>query len=195
MKKVAIIHYQGGNTLSVFNALAALHCQPVITNQHHDLEQADAIIIPGVGAAAQAMRDLQALQFDTFLKQTTKPVLGICLGMQLLGSFSKEGNTPLLEVLPDKVIGFSKAVITPHMGWNQVQHLGSPLFRGIPAGSYFYFVHSYFMKVAPHTIATSDYDGNFTAALVSRNYFGTQFHPEKSGDAGMQLLDNFISLI
>lgn len=194
---IAIIDYKAGNLASVSNAMDRLMGDYRITNRLSILDEADAVIFPGVGHAESAMNDLRQNGLDTWLKQTGKPVLGICLGMQLLYDSTTEGPTETLGVIPGKLKKFdnSKGKV-PHMGWNTINLRHShPLLHRIAPETHFYHVHSYYAPVTDHTIAESFYTTPFTAVAVYKNYMGVQFHPEKSGPPGEQLLRNFLNLV
>ncbi len=194
---IAIIDYKAGNLASVSNAMDRLMADYRITNKRTILDEADAVIFPGVGHAGSAMRDLQKNGLDRWLIETTKPVLGICLGMQLLYETTTEGPTNTLGIIPGRLEKFDSSLgKVPHMGWNTViPVITHPLFHNITPGSHFYHVHSYYAPVLEHTIAESTYSVAFTAAVAYKNYLGVQFHPEKSGKAGQQLLRNFVDMI
>jgi glutamine amidotransferase len=193
-EKIAIIRYNAGNIESVKNALDRLGVESFVTGNADAIQQADKVIFPGVGNAASAMTYLRVQGLDKLLCELKQPVLGICLGMQLFSSFSEEGNTKCLGVLPAKVKKFTGTEKIPHMGWNRISNLSSPLFKGVEEGSYAYFVHSYYMPLTEKTTATSDYIQPFTAALNTENFYATQFHPEKSGEVGELILKNFTEL-
>ena len=192
--KIAIIRYNAGNIESVSNALKKLGVDPIITGNPETIQSADKVIFPGVGEASSAMAYLRYQQLDKLLLSLEQPVLGICLGMQLMCDYSTEGNTKCLGLIPGKVERFILPKKVPHMGWNQIRNLKSPVFKGIEDDSYVYFVHSYYVGENEYTIAASDYETNFSAALQQGNYYATQFHPEKSGITGMKILKNFIEL-
>ncbi|MDZ7778210.1 MAG: imidazole glycerol phosphate synthase subunit HisH [Bacteroidales bacterium] len=192
--KTAIIKYNAGNIQSVAFALERLGQQPVITDDAKEIESADKVIFPGVGEASSAMRFLQEKKLDVLIKNLEQPVLGICLGLQLMCSFSEENSTGCLNLFPAKVKRFDKALKTPHVGWNQISDLKTSLFGGVKEGSYVYFVHSYFAEVNPHTIAETTYGNRFSAAIQFNNFIATQFHPERSGKTGEQILKNFLAL-
>jgi imidazole glycerol-phosphate synthase subunit HisH len=197
--KIKIIHYKAGNIASVRNAFGRLGLNPEVAFGPSDLKTADKLIFPGVGHARPAMEVLNGNGLADAIRQFRGPVLGICLGMQLMASWSEEGNTGGMGIFPEKVLHFGNGgplsdLKVPHMGWNDIYGLRGPLFAGIPEGSHFYFVHSYYMEKSSRATATCLYGQEFTAALELNNFFGVQFHPEKSGEAGMTLLKNFIAL-
>lgn len=194
--KVAIIDYNAGNTRSVQFALERLGVEPILTRDPDLLSSVDKVIFPGVGAAGSTMAYLQETGLDVIIKNLKQPVLGICLGMQLLCEFSEEGNVEGLGVFPQKVKRFvvEKGVKVPHMGWNTLSCKAVSLMAGIEASSYVYFVHSYYVEMGDYTVASCSYGNRFSAALQKDNFYGTQFHPEKSGRIGAQILKNFIAL-
>ena len=192
--KVAILKYNAGNVLSVSNALLRIGVEAEITSDPDLLQQADKVIFPGVGEAGSAMIFLKAHGLDHLLLNLRQPLLGICLGLQLLCRHSAENNTPGLNIFPVAVNRFATVLKVPHVGWNKIEQLSGPLFRGINSGSFVYFVHSYCADVCQNTCATTSYDQTFSAALQRNNFYAVQFHPEKSGEAGEQILKNFIAL-
>ncbi len=194
---IAIIDYKAGNLASVSNAMDRLMADYRITNEIATLNQADAVIFPGVGHAGSAMKDLHRNRLVDWLRSTQKPVLGICLGMQLFFDATSEGATETLRIIPGKLEKFDpKKDKVPHMGWNTVTPTKShPLLRNIAPGTHFYHVHSYYAPVTDHTIARSVYSEPFTAAAAYKNFMGVQFHPEKSGNHGLQLLQNFTDMV
>ena len=197
--KIKIIHYKSGNIASVNNALARLGQRPEPATDPADLAMADKLIFPGVGHARPAMEVLNDNGLADAIRNFRGPVLGICLGMQLMASRSEEGDTPGMDIFPEKVLHFGSEnprpeLKIPHMGWNTVFGLHGPLFDGIPESSHFYFVHSYYMEKSKQATAHCHYGRDFTAALEMNNFHGVQFHPEKSGEAGMTLLKNFLAL-
>ena len=206
--EVVIIDYNAGNIRSVENALKRLNVEPVITADKQLIRHADKVIFPGVGEAATTMSFLQERGLDVLIKSLTQPVLGICLGMQLMCRYSEEGATNCLGIFDTEVKRFESLRHedkVPHMGWNTIYNLqnnmkvvdggmkpGSCLFKGVADNSYVYFVHSYYVPVNDYTVATTDYILPFSAAIQKDNFFATQFHPEKSGSIGEQILKNFL---
>jgi glutamine amidotransferase len=191
---IGIIDYGAGNIRSVSNALRRLGIEHIVSNTINDLQRARKLILPGVGEARMAMESLDRVGLVRWLKQTHLPFLGICLGMQLLFEESAERRTRCLGILSGNIVQFdSNSLKVPHMGWNQV-HLrnDSPLFAGLQDYEYFYFVHSYYAPLLSETIGVTDYGVTFSSAVQKENFYGVQFHPEKSGRAGLQLLKNFV---
>jgi len=191
---VAIIDYDAGNVRSLQFALERLGAESTLTDDALVIENADKIIFPGQGAAGKAMEKLKNKGLDKLIPKLKQPVLGICLGMQLLCESTEEDQAQGLGIVKGKVIRFSDRVKVPQMGWNSISSLKSPLFKGIEAGDFMYLVHSYFVPILPETIAQSDYDGPYSVALQKDNFYGVQFHPEKSSTAGSLLLKNFLDL-
>jgi glutamine amidotransferase len=194
---VAIIAAGGANIASLQFALERLGADSVLTTDHDVIRSAPRVILPGVGAADDAMQKLQDAGLDSLVPDLRQPLLGICLGMQLLFDASEEDDTPCLGIMAGKVRLFDAAKDrpVPHMGWNQVQKRGAPgLLNGIDDDAYFYFVHSYAVDVTSATIGTSDYGREFTAVAAQDNFMGTQFHPERSGKNGARLLSNFLAM-
>lgn len=199
---IAIVNYDTGNIRSVTNALARVGCTEwIYTDDKALLAQADKVILPGVGEASTAMAKLAERGLDTFIPTLTQPVLGICVGTQLMCQSSEEGNVECMGIFRTQVRRFLNGEETdtaplkiPHMGWNQITDLRTPLFKGIDEGAYIYYVHSYYPVLCPDTIATSHYINGFSGALGRDNFFGTQFHPEKSGAIGAQIIKNFLEL-
>lgn len=189
---IVIIKYNAGNTRSVQLALERLGYQAEVTNDHQLIRAADRVIFPGVGQAFSAMQSLKENGLDQLIPLLTQPVLGICLGMQLLCANSEEGDTSCLSIIPARVKKFQGDLKIPHMGWNTVYDLKGSVFEGIKENSYAYFVHSYYVPVNDFTMAKCDYIQAFSAAVQFENFLGVQFHPEKSGDVGHQLLKNFL---
>lgn len=192
MEKIVIIDYGAGNTRSVQFALERLGIEAVLTNNHTQIEAADKVIFPGVGQAQTAMLNLQSTGLDQLIPTLKQPVLGVCLGMQLLCDFSEEANTDCLGIFPLQVKRFPKIMRVPHIGWNQIITLESPIFNEIPDKEYMYYVHSYFVELSEYTIATTNYGLSFSAAIQKDNFYGCQFHPEKSGSMGERILANFL---
>lgn len=190
---ITILDYKAGNLFSLTNALNKLGKSWKIANNPSDILNAEKIIVPGVGQANQAMKELKKLSFDKALKETKAKFLGICLGMQLLGKFSEEGNTKCLGLIPTTVKLLQlKDLKVPHIGWNQVEFAkNNQLFKNISNKTYFYFVHSYFMLLGAWSIAETLHGLKFCSALKANNFYGVQFHPEKSGETGLTLLKNF----
>ncbi|HVZ39918.1 MAG TPA: imidazole glycerol phosphate synthase subunit HisH [Candidatus Kapabacteria bacterium] len=193
---IGIIDYGSGNLGSVRNALDRLGAGSFVSSSPAELDRAEKLILPGVGAAGNAMRLIAASGLQEWLHRLEAPLLGICLGMQLMFEYSRENHTPCLGLVPGTVEPFAAPGLrTPHTGWNQVYPTADdPLFRDIAPGEYFYFVHSYYAAPGAATIATATYGAEFSAAVTRANSRGVQFHPEKSGPAGLRLLENFISL-
>ena len=195
--KVAVVKYNAGNIFSVMCALKRLGAEPVLTDDAAEIRSASHIVFPGQGEASGVMACLREKGLDTVLREATQPVLGICIGMQLLCSFSEEGSTPCLGIFPMEVKRFRPVRHedkVPAMGWNSLHGLRGPLFKGIDEDSFTYFVHSFYVPASPFTIATADYVQPYSAAICRDNFFATQFHPEKSGVVGEQILRNFLAL-
>lgn len=194
---VAVIKYNAGNIRSVDYALRRLGVEAVITADKEVLKTADKVIFPGVGEAETTMKHLKAGGMDTFIKELRQPVLGICLGMQLMCRYSDEGETGCLDIFDIDVKRFvpqKHEDKVPHMGWNTIGNLKSELFKGFTREEYVYFVHSFYVPVCDFTAAETNYILPFSAALHKDNFYATQFHPEKSGAAGEKILKNFLDL-
>jgi glutamine amidotransferase len=195
---IGIVNYGAGNIFSLTAALDRLNLKYGMINSEAEFDLYDRIIIPGVGHAGTAMQKLTDTGLVPKIKSLTKPVLGICVGMQLITDFSEEGSSNLLGIIPVQTLKFKEAESkkVPHMGWNQVSTQSeNTLFTGIANDAYFYFVHSYFIEFNPNfTIAFCNYGIKFAAAIQKDNFYGVQFHPEKSGEAGEMLLKNFANL-
>lgn len=191
--KIAIVKYNAGNVESVKNALHRLGIEPILTDDAELLKAADKVIFPGVGEASTAMNYLRERRLDEIICALEQPVFGICLGMQLLCRFSEENSTYCLNILPYNVKKFvSDTLKVPQIGWNNVFNLKGRLFDGIAENSFVYFVHSFYVENGDNTAATADYGLNFSAAVEYKNFYATQFHPEKSGEAGARILENFL---
>lgn len=193
---VAVVDYEAGNVRSVVNALARLGAEVCVTDDHDAIRAADRVVLPGVGHAGRAMADLQAKGLDEVIRSLSQPVLGVCIGMQLMCRRSDEGAVECMGIFEADVrkMEGSGGCKIPHMGWNAVRDLSSGLFDGFDGGEYLYYVHSYAAGVCSATIATTDYGAPFSGALARGNFYGTQFHPEKSGETGERLLHNFLLL-
>jgi glutamine amidotransferase len=193
---VAIIDYKMGNLRSVENALKRLSAEFCVTADAAVIRAADRVLLPGVGNAAEAMHNLREAGLVEVIRSLRRPVLGICVGMQVMCRHSEEGDTPCLGIFDSRVKRFEPTaeIKVPHMGWNKIGNLESKLFKGLEGGSYVYYVHSYYPELCPDTIATSTHGVMFSAALKYENFYGTQFHPEKSGDVGERIIENFLKL-
>lgn len=192
--KIAVVKYNAGNIHSVRLALRRLGIDPQVTDDPRAIFAADKVIFPGVGEASSAMANIGKSGIADLIPRLTQPVLGICLGLQLMCRDSEENNSKCLGIFDTAVRRFPPEDKVPHMGWNRVRDLKGELFRDIDAGAYFYFVHSYYAELSPLTAATTDYIVPFSAAMQRDNFYAVQFHPEKSGAAGEQLLRNFLAL-
>ncbi len=192
--KIAIIDYGAGNVQNVLFALERLGFEGIVTNDWNTIKSADKVIFPGVGEASSAMKMLVDSGLDILIPTLKQPVLGICLGMQLMCKHSEEGNTNGLGIFDVNVVKFSNEVKVPQMGWNTIFDLKSPLFSGIKENEFMYLVHSYYAPLSKNTIATTNYEQEYSTALQRDNFFGVQFHPEKSGIFGEQILKNFLNL-
>jgi glutamine amidotransferase len=192
--KVVIIDYGAGNIKSIQFAFKRLGVEAVLSHDIDEIKAADRIIFPGVGEASSAMHMLTASGLAPLIPSLKQPVLGICLGMQLMCNFSEEGNTRGLGIFNVDVKRFSKAVKVPQMGWNGITDLKSPLFKGIKDQEFMYLVHSFYAEQCAESIATTTYEVPYASALQKDNFYGVQFHPEKSGVEGAQILKNFLDL-
>ena len=191
---IAILKYNAGNIASVKNAVEQLGYECVITDDPNELRSAEKVIFPGVGEASTAMKYLSANGLDTLFKSLTQPVLGICLGLQLMCRHSQEGNVDCLGIFDADVKRFPPKDIVPHMGWDNLSETKTPLFEGFGEEDTVYFVHSYYAEICDETIAQCDYILPFSAAMRKDNFYATQFHPEKSASVGERILKNFLQL-
>jgi glutamine amidotransferase len=193
--KIAIVKYNAGNIQSVTNALNRLGVEPTLTDDVKTLQAADKVIFPGVGEASSAMSYLRERNLHEVIKSLTQPILGICLGMQLMCEFSEENSTECLALFPFKVKKFEdKYFKVPQIGWNNIFNLKSVLFEGVAENSYAYFVHSFYVESGNESVATANYTIDFSAAIQRDNFYAVQFHPEKSGAIGERILENFLRL-
>lgn len=191
---IAIIKYNGGNISSVQNALNRLSAESVVTDDFETIRKADRVIFPGVGEASSTMKLLKQKGLDLLIPKLTQPLLGICLGMQLMCKNNEEGNTTGMGIFDISVKKFPAKNIVPHMGWNGISEVQSPLFSSPYESDDFYFVHSYYCELSEHTTSVCDYILPFSASLQKDNFFATQFHPEKSGKVGQEILKNFLMI-
>lgn len=196
--KIVIINYGAGNIQSIKFAIKRLGYDAVLSNNADEIRQADKVIFPGVGEASSAMKKLRESQLDQLIPSLSQPVLGICLGMQLMCNGSEEGNTNGLGIFDVDVKRFipqspTGTIKIPQIGWNKIEHLGSDLFKGLQE-NYVYLVHSFYAPLCKETIAQCTYGSDYSAAIQRDNFYGTQFHPEKSGDYGADILRNFLAL-
>ena len=193
---IAIIDCCGSNFASIKYAFEKLGQQIVLTHDAEVIKKADCVILPGVGHAKSAMESLKKHGLDTLIHRLTQPVLGICLGMQIMYSFSEEGDTECLGIFAEKVKAFKKTqrFSIPHMGWNNLQNIDKNhfLLKGVVEDDYIYFVHSFYAELNQFSIASNDYINDFAAVVNKDNFYGIQFHPEKSGSVGVKILENFI---
>jgi len=192
--KIVIINYGAGNIQSIMFAIERLGFKAVLSNNPEEILAADKVIFPGVGEASSAMAKLRESGLDNLIPKLKQPVLGICLGMQLMCKSSEEGNTKGLGIFDVDVIKFTSKVKVPQMGWNQIYDLKSDLFKGISENEFMYLVHSFYAPNCDEAIATTDYELEYASALQKDNFYGTQFHPEKSGAVGEKILENFLKI-
>ena len=195
--KTVIIKYNAGNIQSVLYALERIGVSAIVTDSIQEINTADKVIFPGVGEASTAMQYLRERNLDELIKNLKQPVLGICLGMQLMCTHSTENDTACLGIFEEQVKQFETiepSIKIPQIGWNTITALKTPLFKGIAENSFAYFVHGYYAAKGQHTIATTNYIQDYSSALQKDNFYGVQFHPEKSAKAGEQIIQNFLSL-
>lgn len=192
--KIVIIDYGAGNIQSIKFALERLGYEGVLSSEAEEIKEADKVIFPGVGEASSAMRKLKSTGLDKLIPNLTQPVLGICLGMQLMCNHTEEGDTTGLGIFDVDVIHFEKKLKVPHIGWNRITDLKTLLFKGVQEKEYVYLVHSFYAPVCEETIAKCDYGVEYSSALKKGNFYGVQFHPEKSSEAGERILKNFLDL-
>lgn len=190
--KVAIIDYGAGNTQSVKYALNRIGYEGFLTSDEEEIKTSDKVIFPGVGEASSAMGKLKSFGLDTIIPRLTQPVLGICLGMQLMCDFSEEGNTSCLKIFSTDVKKFDISLKVPQIGWNTISNLKGQLFNDVSENEYMYLVHSYYVPLINETTAVSEYGVKYSTAIKKDNFIGVQFHPEKSGDIGELILKNFL---
>lgn len=193
-EKIVIIDYGAGNIQSIKFALERLGYQGVLSSDAEEIKKADKVIFPGVGEASSAMRKLKSTGLDKVIPELKQPVLGICLGMQLMCNRSEEGETEGLGIFDIDVVHFEKRLKVPHIGWNRITDLKTSLFKGVQEKEYMYLVHSFYAPVCEETIAKCDYGVEYSSALKKDNFYGVQFHPEKSSAAGERILENFLKL-
>ncbi|MGY5356083.1 imidazole glycerol phosphate synthase subunit HisH [Wenyingzhuangia sp. IMCC45467] len=192
--KIVIINYGAGNIQSIRFAIERLGYDAILSNDVEEIKSADKVIFPGVGEASSAMKMLKATGLDAVIPTLTQPVLGICLGMQLMCNYSEEGDTKGLGIFNVDVKRFENIVKVPQIGWNQIKGLGSKIFNDVKEGTYMYLVHSYYAPITKETIATTEYGVQYSTALQKANFYGVQFHPEKSSTDGAKILENFLNL-
>lgn len=195
--KLAIIKYNAGNIRSVLYALERIGHSALVTDNADEITRAAKVIFPGVGEASTAMNYLKERKLDTLICSLTQPVLGICLGMQLMCRYSEENDTTCLGIFDEDVIKFksqNSKIKIPQIGWNPIYDLRTDLFKNVAENSYCYFVHGYYAATGEHTIATTNYVQPYSSALHKNNFYGVQFHPEKSAEAGERILANFLNL-
>lgn len=192
--KIVLINYGAGNIQSILFALERLQVKAVLSDDPEEIRSADLVIFPGVGEASSAMSKLKATGLDSLIATLEQPVLGICLGMQLMCNYTEEGNTEGLGIFDTSVLRFPGSVKVPQIGWNTITELKSPLFQGIEEGSHVYTVHSYYAPLCDNTVAVSEYAEPYSAALKQDNFYGVQFHPEKSSAVGSLILSNFLKM-
>ncbi len=193
--KIVIVNYGAGNIQSIKFAINRLGYNAILSDNVEEIRSADKVIFPGVGEASSAMAKLRVSGLDKLIPQLKQPVLGICLGMQLMCNSSEEGETSGLGIFDLEVVKFPNSVKVPQIGWNQITELKTDLFNAVPEKAHIYLVHSYYAPLGNETIATTDYAIPYSAALRKENFYGTQFHPEKSSGIGHKILKNFLTKI
>jgi glutamine amidotransferase len=193
-QKIVIIDYGAGNIQSIKFAIQRLGFEAKLSSDIDEIKTADKVIFPGVGEASSAMKMLRSTGLDKMIPDLKHPVIGICLGMQLMCNSSEEGNTKGLGIFDAEVIKFKNKLKVPQIGWNQIYDLESELFKGVKENEYVYLVHSFYVAECDQTIASTTYGVEYTTAIKKNNFFGLQFHPEKSSDAGERILKNFLEL-
>ncbi|MEL6305113.1 MAG: imidazole glycerol phosphate synthase subunit HisH [Bacteroidota bacterium] len=191
---IQIIDYGAGNIQSIKFAIQRLGYTAQLSSDINEIRKADKVIFPGVGEASSAMKKLKESGLDAFVPELEQPVLGICLGMQLMCNYSEEGETKGLGIFDVDVIKFDDRLKVPQIGWNSISNLKSPLLQNVPEKSFIYLVHSFYAPLSKDTVATSEYGLEYSAALHRDNFYGTQFHPEKSSEVGERILQNFLML-
>ncbi|MGB5227495.1 MAG: imidazole glycerol phosphate synthase subunit HisH [Eudoraea sp.] len=192
--KLVIVNYGAGNIQSIKFAFKRLGYEAVLSDKAEEIKAADRVIFPGVGEASSAMNKLKASGLDKIIPELKQPVLGICLGMQLMCHTSEEGNTKGLGIFDTDVVRFTNSVKVPQIGWNQITNLKSALFKDVIEKDHIYLVHSYYAPICEETIAVTDYELAYSSALQKDNFYGVQFHPEKSSKVGARILKNFLAL-
>jgi len=192
--KIVIINYGAGNIQSIKFAIKRLGYEAILSDNTDEIKNADKVIFPGVGEASSAMGKLKSTGLDSLIPTLKQPVLGICLGMQLMCNYCEEGNTKGLGIFDCDVVKFNNNVKVPQIGWNQIENLKSELFKGIKEKEYMYLVHSFYVPLNNEAIAITNYGIKYASALQEENFYGVQFHPEKSSKAGEQILKNFLEL-
>jgi imidazole glycerol-phosphate synthase subunit HisH len=192
--KIVIINYGAGNIQSIKFAIQRLGFEAILSDDAEEIKSADKVIFPGVGEASSAMEKLKATGLDKLIPTLKQPVLGICLGMQLMCNYCEEGNTQGLRIFDVDVVKFDASEKVPQIGWNQIENLNSDLFKGINEKEFMYLVHSFYVPLNNEAIATTEYGIKYASALQKNNFYGTQFHPEKSSKAGAEILKNFLEL-
>lgn len=192
--RIALIDYGAGNVQSVKYAIKRLGFEPILTKDHDVIRDADKVIFPGVGAAKSAMEQLIDSGLDKLIPSLKQPVLGICVGMQLMCNYSEEGDVECLGIIDAEVKKFREGLKIPHMGWNNISDFKSKIFDGLSEGQQFYFVHSFYVPENKYSVALTNYGIRFSAAIQKDNFYAVQFHTEKSGDAGEQILKQFLEL-